>query len=374
MPRHHSGVRPPKPQISVPTGPDTGTIPLSGRIKVRTRHRPPPLSWARPPIPLREGQLPSQETTWAGFGIGGGKDPVKDYLVNKGASWKDEYKMEDGYNIVLLYHDSVATGAKFRPYDLKRLFGVEAVNDASKLHHNNVILPDGLVIDKKDFETIPKAYQSILLNKGYDAMVKKFESDHVKLGDGQWVTNVNWEKLVANDKELGTNFTEIGKKQGYDAMVAAIDKANKPYEEFLNKVKQGDIIPVAGNQYITKTEYDKLPSGSQQILKEQGFEALAQATTITYDKVPKPKRSWFVLDSEYQRHVKKWESVGPQTITQEEMNKIPFLDKDYYQLSEGSRGRAGWLILSSFIPPLKATLPEYKMGDITALDWGNAAA
>ena len=62
-----------------------------------------------------------------------GKNPVKDYLVSKGATWKDEYKMEDGYNIVLLYHDSVATGAEFRPNDLERLFGVEAVNDARTL-------------------------------------------------------------------------------------------------------------------------------------------------------------------------------------------------------------------------------------------------
>jgi len=232
-------------------------------------------------------------------------------------------------------------------------------------------LGDGQFMLKTDFYALPTEYADIAATKGFTAMQQAFESDHIKLGDGQWVTGIDWEKLIATDKELGTNFTEIGKKQGYDAMVTAIDKANEPYKEFLEKVEQGDIIPVAGDEYITKAEYGKLPSGTQQILKEQGFEALAKATTITYERIPKPIGvGW---DPRYKARLEKWESL-PQTITQEEMNKIPFSDKGYYQVSKDSQTRAGLLILSSLIPPAKAALPEYTTRDISAMDWGIAAA
>jgi hypothetical protein len=231
---------------------------------------------------------------------------------------------------------------------------------------------DGQFILKTDFYALPTHYADIAATQGFSAMQTAFETENVKLGDGQWIPSKDWESLMANDKTMGTNFAEIGEKQGYDAMVAAIDKANEPYGEFLKKVEAGDIIPVAGGQYITKEEFNKLPSGSQQIVKEQGFEALTKATTIVYEKVIKPKG--FSWDPVYKRNLAKWESYPKPIITQEEMNEIPFADKDMYHLSEDSYGRAGLVVLASFMPPAKAVLPEYTTKDITAMDWGVAAA
>jgi hypothetical protein len=231
-------------------------------------------------------------------------------------------------------------------------------------------LGDGQWMLRTDFNSLPDRYAALALSQGYTAMQTAFEADHVKLGDGQWITTQDWATLVEQDSTMGTNFTQIAKNQGYNALLTAIATANEPYEEFIKKVEAGDIIPVAGGQYITREEFDSLPSGSQQILQAEGFEALSTATTLIYEKGPRPHGvSW---DPIMQKRIAKWESL-PQTITQAEMNQIPFFDKDDYRLSESSYGRAGLLVLASFMPPTKAFLPEYTLKDVTAFDWGIAA-
>jgi len=230
---------------------------------------------------------------------------------------------------------------------------------------------DGQFIFKSDFYALPTHYADIAATKGFAAMQQAFENENVKLGDGQWIPKTDWQSLVASDSTNGTNFANIGKTQGYNAMVAAIDKANEPYEEFQKKIERGDIIPVPGDEYITKEQFNKLPSGSQQILKQQGFAALTKATTIFYEKQPRP--AVYFGQAKQRQRLDRWETL-PQTITQEEMSKLSFSDKGFYHLSESSYKRAGLMALVSFIPPAKPVLPEYTRADVTALDWGIAAA
>ncbi|MBV6343328.1 hypothetical protein, partial [Candidatus Magnetobacterium casense] len=230
-------------------------------------------------------------------------------------------------------------------------------------------LGDGQWMPRADFNSLPDQYAAIAVSRGYTAMREAFEADHIQLGDGQWITTRDWDALVANDATNGTTCAKVGKEQGYTAMVSAIDTANEPYEEFQRKVESGDIIPVPGNEYITKEEFNRLPSGSQKILKEQGFNALTEATIVRWEKGVKPRG--FSWDPGYQRRLAAWNSL-PQAVTN--LNEVPFSYRDFYHLSESSYGRVGLLALASFVPPAKAALPEYTMADVTALDWGIAAA
>jgi hypothetical protein len=203
------------------------------------------------------------------------------------------------------------------------------------------------------------------------ALTEEFKSNNVELGDGMWIKHSDWNALVAADQSNGTNFTSIGKSQGYTAMINAIDVANAPYEEFLKKVEAGDIIPVAGGDYITKEEFNKLPSGSQQIVKTQGFAALESATTVIWEKGSRPVG--FSWDPGIKRRQAAWDAL-PETLTEAEFTKIPFTQKDFYHLKPSSYGRVGALALAGMIPPAKVILPEYTAADITAMDWGIAAA
>ena len=232
-----------------------------------------------------------------------------------------------------------------------------------------VMLPDGMMMVKSDFDTIPEPYQKILVKDGYDAFREAFEADHLKLPDGQWINKDSWNELLKSDKEHGTGFTVIGVSRGYDAMIEAIDKQNKEYRNFLEKVKGGEIIETGDGQWIDRDKLETLPTGSQQILKEEGFAALERAAGVHWERLGPPKGTKF----------QKWIGWFPRDRTGEfiphkEYQNLSLEEQRDYTLAKGSGKRILTGTLALLAPPAKALKPEYTMADISATDWAFAAA
>ena len=156
---------------------------------------------------------------------------VKDYLTEQGA-WKEDYLLDDGFNIALMYSDSVTTGAKFRPVDLEKWFGKDAVKEVSKLFPDNVALPDGLLMKRSDFESLPKVYRDVLIKDGYKAY-----EDKVKATGGA-VNEKSMRELEEYDKQYGTNYAEIAQNEGYNAVKEAIDNDVKARESAIAKLEK----------------------------------------------------------------------------------------------------------------------------------------
>jgi len=179
------------------------------------------------------------------------------------------------------------------------------------------------------------------------------------------------EDFIGELQEQDPALHDIYTSGGWDALSEAIDKQNEEYAGFQAKIKSGEILALPDGTYITKSECDKLPQGTQQILREGGFAKLEAVTELRWDKVDKPVGvSW---DPIYQKRLEKWESL-PESITQKEMRDISFLDKEFYRIAPGYEKRAWTLLAVPFVPPAKAALPEYAMADVSATDWLLAGA
>ena len=266
----------------------------------------------------------------------------------------------------------------------------------------------GQILPKVWFDALPKDHQTVGISQGWDAMVSKFYIEIKDGGTGKMImfTKEDWGALDDNYKNVIKNqgynalvdsltttqrdfdtwlnqlknenpdLYKIYQEQGYDKFVKTLKEQNEVYEAFQAKVKTGDIIALPDDTYITKTEFDKQPKGSQQILKEGGFEALESATTMIWEKGRKPPSPILLTETQKLRHKKalaEWEAL-PERITHEEFKDLSISQRNKYTPAPGYTGRALIMAARPFVPPIKAALPEYTMADVSATDWLLAGA
>jgi len=188
--------------------------------------------------------------------------------------------------------------------------------------------------------------------------IAKFEASHIKLKDSKgedvWIPIESIKDKEGNIVTMGWNewpekYQTIALKENFDKAMEAVKVDNKEYEEFQKKLASGEIIALPDGEYIAKTELDKMPEGTQQIIKESGFAGLEVATAKTWEHIRTGK-----------------------IISDEEHSKLEGSELDYYHLSVPSGRRALAQIVSFVVPPVRATLPEYTVGDISTVEWGLA--
>ena len=263
------------------------------------------------------------------------------------------------------------------------------------------------ILPKVWFDALPKDHQAVVISQGWDAMVQKF---YVEVKDGDtgktimftkedWgVLDDNYRDIIRNQgynalvdslsaeqrdfdawlnqlKDENPDLYKIHQEQGYDKLVATIKEQNKVYEAFQAKVKAGDIIALPDDTYIARQEFDKLPTGSQQILKEGGFEALEAATTMIWEKERKPTSMG--IGSRYKKifaaRIAEWEAL-PERITHEELKDLSISQRNWYNPAPGYTGRALTMMATPLFPAAKALLPEYTIAEVSATEWLLTAA
>lgn len=178
------------------------------------------------------------------------------------------------------------------------------------------------------------------------------------------------------EKELASDFPQlysIYKEQGVEAYNMEASKLDKEHQEFLGKLASGDIIQLPDNQYITKSSLDKQPQGVQEILRKSGFSGLEgiQETKWVYQgrEISQGDRERIIKDYEESKtdftkqgkmYTDEWYALGGNPANQ-------------MKLSRESAGRLGVKGLSFVTPPAKALLAEYKVGDVTPVEWALGA-
>lgn len=222
-------------------------------------------------------------------------------------------------------------------------------------------------VPKSDWEALPDEYKEITQSKGFVKMQETFLDKHIQLGDGQWISREDWNKLAKADEVLGTNYTELGMDKGYEVMSLAIKEQNEAIEAFKAKVGSGELMEVAGGDYVSKEDFDSLPSGAQEILKKDGFGALERATTIWFERLGDYK--YPKLPPGLQQRPRTGEF-----ITNEEYKALPKKEQQDYILANESVKRAFTWTFAALAPPAKGLLPEYTIADVSAIDWAICAA
>jgi hypothetical protein len=103
-----------------------------------------------------------------------GQQWVKDYLQEKGA-WKDEYLSGDGFDLLKMYEDSLRGDTELHPRDdLQKIFGREAVNEASAVLRDN---QQRIRDFEQELKEMPEYFQSAYANaglEGYNAAVAEW--------------------------------------------------------------------------------------------------------------------------------------------------------------------------------------------------------
>jgi len=94
--------------------------------------------------------------------------------------------------------------------------------------------------------------QEIGKTQGYEAMMEEFRKQNVELSDGTWVPKETWESL-------SPELQEIGKTQGYVAL--------------MNKFTSQNFLLPDGT-WVPQEDWNALPPELQELGKTQGYEAL----------------------------------------------------------------------------------------------------
>ena len=231
-----------------------------------------------------------------------------------------------------------------------------------------------------------KDEQGNILMMGWNDISEKWQK--VGLADGltAMVNAIFNARVAAEDQLREAGFRCGDAKEGEDFTFAGlVDYVNKnpkglqtledygfPQDaldtvaDFEAKIESGEIIPVPGGDYITKEKFDEQPTGAQQILKEGGFAALEAATAMIWEKGDRPIGA--KGDPRFARRLAEWEALT-ERIDQEKFRELSISERNWYRPALGYNKRALALLASAFIRPIKATLPEYTMADIAALDW-----
>jgi len=159
-----------------------------------------------------------------------------------------------------------------------------------RLERNYTELPDGNWIKKDDMERLAQQdkeagtnYAQIAKEKGLDAVYKAidadkkaFEASHTEIRSGEWMANDEWQNILDQDKEAGTSYAKIAQEQGIDAMNAQI---KKDFEEF-----KGTHTQLGSGEWVPNDEWQKLIDADKangtdfaKIAQEQGLDAANKA-------------------------------------------------------------------------------------------------
>ena len=93
-----------------------------------------------------------------------------------------------------------------------------------------------LEFPRDDWNAWPEKYQELVTSEGYDAAMKSFRADHVRLNvNDPWFPREAWDAIKELDERTGSKFAKIGLAYGYEAMAAALDEHR---EEWLAELKE----------------------------------------------------------------------------------------------------------------------------------------
>ena len=253
---------------------------------------------------------------------------------------------EDGETITMvpLEHRETGETLLISRDSATELKGTQAYKDAKGTDEQKLGI--AFAIQQENFEhqlqeNFPDLYTTYK-EEGVEAYNQAFEK-----WEQEFINN-----LKKESPELYDTYTE----GGWGALAESIGQQNEEYADFQAKIESGELIALPDDTYITKEEFDKQTKGTQQILREGGFAALEVATAMKYEKKGKPSETL------------------PRYITREEYRNLNVIDRALYSPAPGYGPRAGVELAVAFIPPIKATLPEYTLADVSTTDWLLAGA
>jgi len=234
----------------------------------------------------------------------------------------------------------------------------------------------------EEFETelkvaSPSLYQ-IYNKEGYDTYMKAFEDSHIKLPDGKWINKEDFNVLP-------NRYQSIGKKNGFDAILVAIEA---------DKTRQDTIVATLDKKYQIDGGYNlplalKDKAVTESDLDFVGFEKPSVVRAVSAVKASidtniavAGERNWLNIrtgkvytDSEYKKLVQDFESqrdtlVKAGKMYSPEWDKLGTHPENETALAPASARRLGVQLVSFIAPATRAALPEYTIKDISAVEWG----
>lgn len=256
-------------------------------------------------------------TNYAEIALTQGIEAVNQQLEEDEATFKTENtKLDTGEWIANKSYEELVTNdaAQGTNYaEIVKTQGVEALNakleeDEAEFKAANVELSSGEWITNESMaglETIDTAhgtnYAEIARTQGIEALNKKVEQDetdfrinHVELNTGEWVAKSDYEELEKTDTELGTNYAATLMSEGIEGLNKVIDKdiisANLSWKLFKEQNVELDT-----GEWVTKESYAEIEASD----KERGTN---YATTLKKKGI---QATQALIDSDYQAVMKK---------------------------------------------------------------------
>ncbi|MDD4877098.1 MAG: hypothetical protein PHQ86_08240, partial [Dehalococcoidales bacterium] len=145
---------------------------------------------------------------------------------------------------------------------------------------DNVKLGDDTWVKKEWYDALSPEIRQVGAQKGYiamlDAIQAEYAKDKIQLADGKWMlieskkdTSGNVEAIGFND--LKDKYKSIGIREGYDAMLKAIEDDTQRQVDALSKLDANYKSPMGDGYYIKKYIEDNPNEKGLQTLKDAGF-------------------------------------------------------------------------------------------------------
>jgi len=176
-------------------------------------------------------------------------------------------------------------------------------------------------------------------------------------------------------KENYPDLYEIYRKEGIVGLEKAIGDVNAKYEAFQARVKSGELILLPDGQYIEKTDMEKQPKGTQQILMAEGFEGLKALLEPDWENRATGE---VITQTQFQQLVKDFEAKSKETalkygLGSPEWEALGDHPTNNWTLTPESAQRKTIQLVAMIAPAARAGLKEYTIKDISAIEWGLTA-
>lgn len=244
-------------------------------------------------------------------------------------------------------------------------------------------IKSGEIIPAPSKEQAEATIKALTEYKEYKNQVGNFEAEHVKLGDGSYITTADYNSLPEN-------YQKIAKSGGYKALVKAIEADNKAILENNKRVEiqESALVKLApykgdGDTYRIDTFLRKNP-GQEQVLKDAGFSEKDISETQEFIKRPISTENYvrqYFDDKGWKYDMTRGQYDGEShkdyyKRLQEYDNRLIEASSAYIdeygntKFVQSGFGKLGRFIFS----PARAIAPDVELKDITPLEWGVGTA